>query len=209
MKVMRSKNGGEGPATIETRAAYQSRTVSGSRRRPALGLLLLAAGACCDRGPADLLHASPVARLMHNDAFKGGELTQPWRLIDYAARAGMAGLPAAADARRAEVDGLGVILVVEPRGEQPHDMHARKTPVGSQFAHRCAVAFRLGDVLEQFVDDMPQPVRLLLADDVACNPARVLDVRVAMHHFPHRLRLRTVRVPYMDGKDQRAAPGTL
>ena len=46
---------------------------------------------------------------------------------------------------------------------------------------------------------------LHLAGDVAGDPARILDVFLAMRDLPHRLRLRPDRVPHVHGEDQGVA----
>ena len=50
---------------------------------------------------------------------------------------------------RAEVDVLGVVLVVEARRQQPHDMHAGQAAVAGQLAHGRAAALGLGNVGDQ------------------------------------------------------------
>ena len=109
------------------------------------------------------------------------------------------------DARRTEVDVLGVVLVFDARGQQPHDMHAREAAPAGQLAHGLAVADVLRDMAEQFLDHMAQTMGLHLAGDVAGYAARVLDVLLAMRDLPHRLRLWPDGIPHVDGEDQRVA----
>jgi len=81
--------------------------------------------------------------------------------------------------------------------------HLRRTAIAGQFFHCFARAFGLRQSCDKLVDDMAEPMGLLLASDVACNPARVLHVLVPVKHFRHRCRLRSGRIPQMHGKDQR------
>ena len=82
-------------------------------------------------------------------------------------------------------------------------MHAREATIGSQFAHRVAVAYWLRDITDELIDDVTQAMQLHLARNVARNPAGVLDILLAMCDFPHRLGLGSNWVPHLDGKNQR------
>ena len=76
---------------------------------------------------------------------------------------GKAGVPALLDTLGTEIDILGVGLAIELRREQPHHMHRGLAAIARQFTHRRAVALGLRDTRGELVDDVPQPVKLLLA----------------------------------------------
>src|SRR5262245_40779555 len=59
-----------------------------------------------------------IIRLMQADTFQIVEIAFPWSLSDGTSRAGIACIPALADADRTEVDVLSMRLVVETRCEQ-------------------------------------------------------------------------------------------
>src|SRR5882724_5284625 len=69
-------------------------------------------------------------------------------------------------------------------------MHPRLAAVTGQFADRRIVALGLRQPGRELVDHMPQPVRLLLADDVACDPAGILHVLVSRRMPGYSLRKR-------------------
>ena len=50
---------------------------------------------------------------------------------------------------------------------------------------------------------MAQSVGLLVSRDLACDPAGILDVLVAVEDFRHRAWLGADRIPEVDGEDQR------
>ena len=56
---------------------------------------------------------------------------------------------------------------------------------------------------------MAKPVRLALAQDVARDPARILDVLGAVQNLPDGLGLLSRRVPEMYREDDRVAPGLI
>jgi hypothetical protein len=45
-------------------------------------------------------------------------------------------------------------------------------------------------------------MRLLVSRDLACDPARILDVLVAIENFRHRARLGANWIPEMDSEDK-------
>ena len=110
-----------------------------------------------------------------------------------------------ADAVRAEVDVLGVVLAFEPRRQQAHDMHLRAAAIACELAHLRAVAHILGKPLDQLADDVAHPVRLLLARDMACDAAGILNLLEAVEHLEHGGRLGSVRIPHVHREDQRGA----
>src|SRR5262245_4328427 len=65
----------------------------------------------------------PGVGLVQDHPIEWIELAIPRRLLEHARGLGVARLPALADAGGAEVDVLGVILVLKLRREQPHHMH--------------------------------------------------------------------------------------
>ena len=85
---------------------------------------------------------------------------------------GVTRIPALHDAGGTEVDILGVGLAIELRRQTPHDMHPCRTAIAGEFAHGFAVAFRRRQPRRQLVDDMTQPMRLLLARDVTGDATR-------------------------------------
>jgi len=58
------------------------------------------------------------------------------------------------NAGRAEIDVLGVVLVIEWRGKQLHHMHPGLAAVAHQLAHLRYFALGLGQSRRKFVDDM-------------------------------------------------------
>src|SRR6516165_904153 len=66
----------------------------------------------------NLLHLNDVIWLVKNDPVERIELALPRGLLNCSACVGITRFPASANARRAEVNILGVILVVETRRQQ-------------------------------------------------------------------------------------------
>ena len=58
-------------------------------------------------------------------------------------------------------------------------------------------------MLGDLADDVTQMVDLLLPGNVALGAARVLNVLLPAHDLPQRVRLGTLRVPHVRGKDHR------
>ena len=129
----------------------------------------------------------------------------PGRILERLHRVVVARLAAPADAAGAEVDVLAVVLVIERRREQAHDMHPGQAAIGRHFAEAVVAALVVGDHLAQLGDDVPHPVKLALALDVGCGAARILNVLLAVHDLPHGLRLGAMRVPDVDREDQAIA----
>src|SRR5262245_30740993 len=67
--------------------------------------------------------------LVQDHAFERITVVLPRLSLNGAHRIGVTCLPALADAVRAEVDVLGMVLIAEPRREQLHDVHARQAAV--------------------------------------------------------------------------------
>src|ERR1051326_4112921 len=122
-------------------------------------------------------------RPVENNAFQRIELALPRRRRDCPLRIDISGFPARADARRAEVDVLGVILVGEPRRQQLNHVHPGHASVAGQFAHFRRFARFLRDVREQLRDDVAQTVDLALANDMTGDAAGILDGLLAVPDF--------------------------
>ena len=71
---------------------------------------------------------------MQDKAFERIDVTVPRFPLQRVASVRVARLPAPSDSRRAEVDVLGVVLAVDPWGQQSDDVHARQATVGSHIA---------------------------------------------------------------------------
>lgn len=91
---------------------------------------------------------------------------------------GIARVPTLLDAIRTKVDVLGVAFAAELWREQAHDMHPGPAAVARQFASRGASALGLRQARDQLIYDMTQAVKLLLAHNLARDPARILHVLV-------------------------------
>src|SRR5690349_24690003 len=98
----------------------------------------------------------------------------------------VAGRPSLPDAVGAEVDILGVGFAIELRRKEAHDVHPGLAAIACELAHSRAIALTLGQTRGELVDDMAQPMGLLLAYDLACDAAGILDVLVAVEHLRHR-----------------------
>src|SRR5919106_1874303 len=146
---------------------------------------------------------------MKNDAVENAELSPPRREFNCAASGRVTRLPARANARRAEVDILGVIVVVGTRRQQPDDMHARETAVTGQLANGFAVANLFRNVREKLLYDMAEPMNLCLACNVVCYPAGVLDLFLPVKGLPDRLWLVAGRIPQVNCKDEGVPAGRL
>jgi hypothetical protein len=66
-----------------------------------------------------------------------------------------------------------------------------------------AVALNLGQPRGELVDDMAQAMRLLLACNVADDPAGILHILMAVEYLRHRDGLGARGIPQMYGEDQR------
>jgi hypothetical protein len=141
--------------------------------------------------------------LVKHDAGERIELADPGRARQYRPRMRIAGVPALLDAIRAEVDVLGMGFAIELRREQAHHMHPGLAAITCQFARRSAAALGFRQVRDKLVDDVTQPVDLLLPHDLAGDPAGILHILVPVEHFRHGGRLRARRIPQVDGEDQR------
>ena len=69
------------------------------------------------------------------------------------------------------------------------------------------VALLLRDQLDELADDVAEPMKVLLAGDVAVVAARELDVLLAAEHVLERLRLGAGDVPHLVGEHDGIAPG--
>jgi hypothetical protein len=143
---------------------------------------------------------------VQNDAFERVAFVFPGFALQRPGGVRIACVPALPNTRGAEIDVFGVVLVVEPRRKQPHDVHPRQAAIAGEILHQGALARIVGHELDQFGDNVTQFVHLPLTDNVGRDPARILDVFVAVDYFPDRLRLRSQGVPHVDGEDQRVLP---
>src|SRR5215471_3884130 len=141
-------------------------------------------------------------RLVQNDAFERVACIVPGRAAQCTDRVGITGFPAQANARRAEIDILGVVFIVQARCEQSDDMHACQAAILGQILHQRVLAGVLGDQFDQFGNPVAQLVHLTLSRDVTRDAARVLDVLVPVEHFPDRLGLWSHGIPHMHREDQ-------
>src|SRR5207245_7733114 len=71
-------------------------------------------------------------QLMQDDPFQRVARVVPRRPLQRAPGVAIARLPAKANPGRPEIDVLGVVFIVQPRGEELHDVHAREAPVLGQ-----------------------------------------------------------------------------
>src|SRR6516162_1421701 len=147
-----------------------------------------------------------VGGLVDDDAGQRVDVTLPRLFGEHPPRMLVTGPPTGCDAGSREVDILSMVLAVEPRRQQPHEVHCGMTAVGSQLLHRRIIACRRGEAHTELANDVAQPVDLLLPGDMAFAPARILNVLLPAEHLPDRLGLRAVRLPHVDREDQRAAP---
>src|SRR5260221_2890934 len=111
----------------------------------------------------------------------------------------VARLPAAADAGAREIDVLGVVLAVEPRRQQAHEMHRGGAAVAQEFAHFRIGALLVGEPIAKLADDVAQAMDLLLPHDVAFAAARVLDVLLPAEHLPDGAGAGAGRLPQLYG----------
>src|SRR6266540_829854 len=84
-------------------------------------------------------------------------------------------------------------------------MHARVAAIPGELLIEWIVLLLLGHIFEEIGDDVPKLVRLALAHDVARDPARILNVLLAIEDLPDSLRLLSGRVPEMHRENQRVA----
>src|SRR5215472_17505710 len=133
--------------------------------------------------------AAVCASDVFDDALDRVRWHGPRRALEHPHRVGIAGVAADADAARREVDVLGVVLALHARREQVGDVHLGTAPPGRELLDFAVGLLGRRQLLGQLADDVAQTMDLLLASDVAVGAARVLDVLLARHHFPDRLRL--------------------
>ena len=110
-------------------------------------------------------------RPVDNHAFNWIEFIPPGGFFHGPLCVSITGIPAHLDARFAEIDVLGMILVFESRSQQRYDMHVGYAAVAGQIAHPRRVTDVLRHVLYELGDDVTQAVDLLLAGNMVCNAA--------------------------------------
>src|SRR5215471_6997663 len=141
-------------------------------------------------------------RLVQNDAFERVACIVPGRAAQCTDRVGIACFPPQTNAGGAEVDILGVILVVEPRSQKFYDMHLRPAAIFGQVFDDRMVAFLRRYEFHQLRDDVTQLMHLALLRNVVCNPARILDVLLTVEHLPDGFRFDPHGIPHMHREDQ-------
>src|SRR5215831_4229018 len=143
------------------------------------------------------------SRFVQNDTLLGIELAIPRRLLERAHGLCVAGLPAHADAGRAEIDVFGVVFVRKLRRQQAHNMHGCMAAVGRERLRLRSPANLFRQQRGEPANNMPHVMQLTLPRDVACDSAGILNVLMAVEDLPNRAWLFTHRIPEMNRKDKR------
>src|SRR5689334_104736 len=113
-------------------------------------------------------------RIVVNDhAFDRIDRRAPRRGGEHAFRVLVARFPPRGDARGGEVDVLRVVLAVELRRDQAHDVHRRAAAPRRELLRLRTRAHVVGQPLRELADHVAQVMDLLLACDVAARAARV------------------------------------
>jgi hypothetical protein len=128
-------------------------------------------------------------RFVQNHAFKRIAFILPGLPLYCAHCVRITCFPPQTNARGAKVNIFGVVFAVEPRSEQPNDMHARQAAIFGQILDDRVVACLIRYEFHELRHDMAQPVHLPLPRNMAGNAARILDVFVPVEHFPDGFRL--------------------
>src|ERR1700730_12013571 len=81
------------------------------------------------RKPSSGRRREIALQLVQDDPFQRVARVVPRRPLQRTPGVGIARLPAVANPARAEIDVLGVVFIVQPRGEELHDVHAREATV--------------------------------------------------------------------------------
>ena len=116
---------------------------------------------------------------MHGDAGHRVELVFPRAPLQCACGVVMPCLPTRANTRAGEIDVSGIAFALDVRGIELYDMHERSAPVGGELLHFRADALIFRHQLDEFADDVAEPMKVLLAGDVAVVAARELDILLA------------------------------
>src|SRR5918994_1376253 len=85
-------------------------------------------------------------------------------------------------------------------------MHPGQAAVANKFLRLSPVPLGFWQPAREFGNDVAQPVDLLLPGDVADGAAGVLNVLLAVHDLPNRLRFGSLRVPDMNREHDRVLP---
>ena len=145
-------------------------------------------------------------RLVQQHAVEDAELAEPRLALERAVGVGIACLPPRADARRREVDVLGVGLIVEARREQPHHMHARVAVILRKLLVQRIPPLLLGHVFQSLV---------MTWRSLCASRWRTMWLAMRLEYWMSLCRLRisqmvvgliACRVPQMHGEDQRVPP---
>src|SRR5712672_1270424 len=93
------------------------------------------AKACCTCGPSYSLRCRRNSRLrfMQDHALERIEFAAPRGVIERTHRRLVTCVPTPANPGCTEINVLGVVLVLEPRGQQPDNVHARQAAVARKF----------------------------------------------------------------------------
>ncbi len=154
-------------------------------------------------------HRHDFHLFVKNNSREWIELADPGRTIENRPGVRITCVPALHNAGWAEIDVLGVALHFQLRCQQPHHVHPGLTAISSQFSHHVAIALHLGQTRGKLADDMTQTMRLLLARNMARDPAGILHVLVPIEHFRHRGGLGAGRIPHVDREDQGILAGVV
>jgi hypothetical protein len=121
--------------------------------------------------------------IVHGDPGHRVKLVFPRAPLQCARGVFMPCLPTRANTRAGEIDVSRIAFALNVRGIEPHDMHERSAPICGEPLHFRADALIFWHQLDEFADDMAEPMKVLLAGDVAVVAARELDVFLAAEHI--------------------------
>src|SRR5215472_17084623 len=119
-------------------------------------------------------------RRVQDDALERIARVVPRRPPQRTPRVGIARLPAQANPRRAEIDVLGVVFVVQSGPEELHDVHARQAAILGQVLDDRTIAGVIWHQSDQLRDHVAQLVDLTLSRNMTRDAARILNVLVAV-----------------------------
>src|SRR5580658_4775761 len=108
----------------------------------------------------------------------------------------IAGLPALADAGAREIDVLA-FAIGGARQQQKHEMHGCRAAIARELAHCRILALLRREPHPELADDVAEPMKLLLARDMALGAAGELNVLLAIEHVPDAAGLLGARLPHV------------
>src|SRR6516162_6712913 len=126
-----------------------------------------------------------VGRLVDDDAGQRVDVALPRLFGDDPPRLLVTGPPTGGDAGPREIDILGMILAVQPRRQQPYEVHRRVTTVRGPFPHRRIIACPRGEPHAELANDVAEPVDLLLPGDIAFAAPGVFNVLWPAKNLPN------------------------